>query len=85
MLAKEAASIDVLSGGRLELGIGACWLTEEFVALGVPFASRGEHFTEWIEVLRAVWTGAPAPMAGRHYTLPAGLHPARPHRTPSRC
>jgi probable F420-dependent oxidoreductase len=84
VLAKQAASIDVLSGGRLELGVGTGWLAEEFAALGVPFASRGERLTEWIEILRAVWTGEPAPVAGRHYTLPAGLHsgPVPPHPIP---
>jgi probable F420-dependent oxidoreductase len=84
VLAKQAASIDVLSGGRLELGVGAGWLAEEFAALGVPFASRGERLTEWMAILRAVWTGEPAPVAGRHYTLPAGLHsgPVPLHPTP---
>jgi probable F420-dependent oxidoreductase len=84
VLAKQVASIDVLSGGRLELGIGAGWLAEEFAALGVPFAGRGERLTESIEILRAIWTGEPAPFAGRHYTVPGGLHsgPVPPHRIP---
>lgn len=84
VLAKQAASIDVLSGGRLELGVGAGWLAEEFAALEVPFADRGERLDEWIEIARAVWTGEPAPFAGRHYTLPGGLHsgPAPLHPIP---
>jgi len=84
VLAKQAASVDVLSGGRLDLGVGAGWLAEEFAALNVPFAGRGERLDEWIKVLRAVWTGAPEPFAGRHYTLPAGLHsgPAPAHPIP---
>ncbi len=49
ILAKEAASIDVLSGGRLVLGVGAGWLAEEFDALDVPFASRGRRFIEWLQ------------------------------------
>jgi probable F420-dependent oxidoreductase len=84
VLAKQAASIDVLSGGRLELGVGAGWLAEEFAALEVPFAGRGGRLDEWIEIARAVWTGAPAPYAGRHYTRPGGLHsgPAPLHSIP---
>ncbi len=84
VLAKQAASIDVIGGGRLELGIGAGWLAEEFAALAVPFAGRGERLDEWIEILRAVWTGTPAPFAGRHYMLPGGLHsgPVPPHSIP---
>jgi probable F420-dependent oxidoreductase len=84
VLAKQAASIDVLSGGRLELGVGAGWLAEEFAALNMGFRDRGERLTEWIAVLRAVWTGQPAPVHGSHYSLPGGLHsgPVPPHRIP---
>ena len=53
VLAKQAASIDVLSGGRLELGVGAGWLAEEFAALGVQFADRGALFTESLAIARA--------------------------------
>ena len=73
VLAKQAASLDAVSGGRLRLGIGAGWLSEEFDALGVPFASRGARFTEWIELLRACWTGTPPAHEGAHYTLPADV------------
>jgi len=84
VLAKQAASIDVLSRGRLVLGIGAGWLAEEFEALEVPFDSRGERLTEWVTVLRACWTGAPPQITGRHYRLPAGLQSGPPprHRIP---
>jgi probable F420-dependent oxidoreductase len=73
LLAKQAASIDVLSGGRLILGIGAGWLAEEFDALNVPFNSRGQRFTEWVELLRRCWTGTPEAFAGQHYQLPPGI------------
>lgn len=78
ILAKQAASIDVLSGGRLELGVGAGWLAEEFAALGVPFRGRGQRFTEWTRILRQCWTGAPEPFAGEHYRLPPGLRTGPP-------
>ena len=55
ILAKEAASLDVLCGGRLRLGIGVGWLEEEFDALGVPFANRGHRSDEYIDVLHTLW------------------------------
>jgi probable F420-dependent oxidoreductase len=55
ILAKEIATLDRLSGGRVELGVGVGWLEEEFDALGVPFADRGKRTDEYIEVLRKLW------------------------------
>lgn len=55
VLAKEVATLDALSGGRVELGIGVGWLEEEFDALGVPFARRGKRTDEYIEVMRRLW------------------------------
>ncbi|MFD1715843.1 TIGR03619 family F420-dependent LLM class oxidoreductase [Amnibacterium flavum] len=73
VLAKQWATLDRLSGGRTALGIGVGWLAEEFEALGVPFRQRGALTDEWIDVVRAVWTGAPSATDGPHYPLPAGL------------
>ena len=56
-LAKWASSIDHLSRGRLMLGLGVGWLREEFEAIGVPFARRGRRADEYLEALKAVWTG----------------------------
>jgi probable F420-dependent oxidoreductase len=55
--AKEVATLDVLSGGRVQLGVGAGWLAEEFDALGVPFDDRGRRLDAYIEALRALWSG----------------------------
>ncbi len=84
ILAKEAASIDVLSGGRLTLGIGAGWLAEEFEALGAPFEGRGSRFVEWVRLLRACWEGDPPAIEGAHYRLPAGVlcRPTPTHAIP---
>jgi len=71
--AKQLATIDVASRGRLRLGVGAGWLREEFEALDVPYATRGSRLDEWIELLRMCWTGTPDPHDGRHYRLPAGV------------
>lgn len=54
--AKEIATLDHLSGGRVTLGVGAGWLAEEFAALGVPFEDRGRRFDEYIDVLRELWS-----------------------------
>ena len=64
--AKEVATLDVLSGGRVRLGVGVGWLREEFDALGVPFAGRGARLDEYIDVMRALWT---QPKASHHGTL----------------
>lgn len=73
VFAKQAASIDVASGGRLRLGVGTGWLQEEFDALQVPFAGRGARLDEWIEIARACWTGRPAARSSERYTLPPGV------------
>ena len=56
-LAKQAASLDALSGGRLLLGLGIGWLREEFDAMGVPFERRGARFDDYVEAMRKVWSG----------------------------
>ena len=56
ILAKELASLDLLSSGRLDLGIGVGWLREEFDALGIPWARRGARTDEYVEVMRRLWT-----------------------------
>jgi probable F420-dependent oxidoreductase len=55
VLAKAAASLDRLSGGRLLLGTGVGWLREEAEAIGTPFEDRGRRASEWIEVMRCLW------------------------------
>lgn len=55
LLAKECATLDVLSRGRLLLGVGVGWLAEEFAALGVPFEERGARTDEYVEALRVLW------------------------------
>jgi probable F420-dependent oxidoreductase len=56
-LAKWASSIDHLSRGRLRLGVGIGWLREEFAAIGVPFEQRGKRADEYLQALKAVWSG----------------------------
>ena len=84
VFAKQAASIDVASRGRLRLGVGAGWLEEEFDALNVPFERRGRRLDEWISLSRACWTGAPGPFQSELYNLPPGVLclPAPAHSIP---
>jgi probable F420-dependent oxidoreductase len=56
VLAKEVATLDALSGGRMLLGIGIGWLEEEFDILGVPFADRARRTEEYVEAMRALWS-----------------------------
>jgi probable F420-dependent oxidoreductase len=65
VLAKELASVDVLSGGRLIFGIGAGYLQAEFAALGVSFGDRGERTNEYIEAICALWTQEKPSFEGR--------------------
>ncbi|MEZ5266302.1 MAG: LLM class F420-dependent oxidoreductase [Acidimicrobiales bacterium] len=64
VLAKELASIDSLSGGRMLLGIGVGWLEEEFDAIGVPFTDRGPRTEEYVEAMRTLWRDGPASFHG---------------------
>jgi probable F420-dependent oxidoreductase len=76
-LAKQLATLDRLSGGAVVLGAGTGWLAEEFAALGVPFAGRGDRTDAALELMRAAWTGAPAPGSYGPFDVPAGIrvHP----------
>lgn len=65
VLAKEIATLDRLSGGRVELGIGIGWLREEFDALSVPWEARGARTDEYIEAMQALWAGPHAEFHGR--------------------
>ena len=64
VLAKEVATLDYLSGGRIELGIGVGWLKEEFEALGIPFERRGKRADEYVAAMRALWASNGASFAG---------------------
>ncbi len=62
--AKRAASLDVVSGGRLRLGVGIGWSSAEFAALGVPFAGRARRTEEYVAAMRTLWREDPASFVG---------------------
>ena len=72
LLAKTVTTLDVLSGGRAMLGIGAAWYDREHLGLGVPFPSMSERFErleETLQIVRQMWSGDEAPYKGKHYQL----------------
>ncbi|HEU4340422.1 MAG TPA: LLM class F420-dependent oxidoreductase [Candidatus Binatia bacterium] len=82
LVAKQAAAVDVLSGGRLRLGVGIGWNPVEYEALGENFKNRGRRSEEQIEVMRKLWTEELVTFEGRwHKITDAGLNP-RPIQRP---
>jgi probable F420-dependent oxidoreductase len=76
LVAKQAAEVDALSGGRLRLGVGVGWNTVEFEALGEDFGNRGRRIEEQVEVMRRLWTSELVTYEGRWHRVPdAGLNP----------
>lgn len=76
LVARQAASVDVLSAGRLRLGIGIGWNPVEFTTLGEDFGNRGRRSLEQIEVLKALWTHGHVKYLGEWHDLPdVGLNP----------
>ena len=69
VLAKEVATLDHLSGGRVDLGVGVGWLREEFDALGIPWQRRGARTDEHIAVMRALWDGDHADFDGEFFSF----------------
>jgi probable F420-dependent oxidoreductase len=76
LLAKQAAEVDVLAGGKLRLGLGIGWNDVEYEALGMNFSDRGRRFEEQIDVMRRLWTEPIVTYEGRwHRITAAGLNP----------
>ena len=85
LLAKVVTTLDVVSGGRAELGIGAAWYEREHDGLGVPFppvAERFERLEEAIQICLQMWSDNTGPYEGRHYQLAATLCSPMPVSTP---
>lgn len=76
LVAKQAAEVDILSGGRLRLGVGIGWNQVEYESLGEDFHTRGRRMEEQIELLRLLWTQPVVDFKGKWDTIPqAGLNP----------
>ncbi|MFQ5693153.1 MAG: TIGR03619 family F420-dependent LLM class oxidoreductase, partial [Nitrospinota bacterium] len=85
VLAKMAATLDVISGGRLELGIGAGWFEQEYRAYGIPFppaSVRVEQLEEAVSILKEMWTKPNPAFQGRHFQIDGALCDPPPVQAP---
>ena len=83
LLAKQAVEVDLLSGGRLRLGIGIGWNPVEYEALGENFRNRGRRSEEQVEVIRKLWSEPLVTFAGQWHTITdAGINPRPDRRIP---
>src|SRR5215475_7490807 len=79
LVAKQVSTLDMLSGGRVRLGIGVGWQESEYEALGEDFRTRGARMDEMIRLLRTYWNDAQVDFKGRHYQITAmGMEPKPP-------
>lgn len=82
LLAKQLATLQDVSGGRLDAGLGLGWLPEEFVASGVPMESRGRRAVEYLQVLRRLWSEEIISHKGEFYEIPPSYQDPKPSPAP---
>src|SRR6185295_11500634 len=85
VLAKELATIDVLSGGRLEIGVGAGWMVSDYEQSGIAYDSnkvRVDRFEEGLAVVKGAMSGEPFSYSGQHYTITDFTGTPRPVQSP---
>ncbi len=80
--AKEVATLDKLSGGRFDFGVGVGWLEEEFAALGVPWARRGARTREYLQVMKKLWTEEETAFEGEFCSFPSVRSYPKPIQKP---
>jgi probable F420-dependent oxidoreductase len=83
VLAKQLATVDVLSGGRLDAGLGLGWAPHEFAAVGVPYERRGARTAEYVACLRALWADDPVEFHGEFYDVPPSRMLPKPVQRPA--
>lgn len=82
VLAKSLTSLDIVSGGRLDAGLGLGWSPDEFAAAGVPMERRGARMDEYLRTLVALWTEDPVEVDGEFYRVPPSRVAPRPVQSP---
>jgi probable F420-dependent oxidoreductase len=82
LLAKQLATLDDVSGGRLDAGLGLGWADEEFVATGVPYGQRGARTEEFVRCLKAIWTESVVSFEGEFYRVPPSRVEPKPVQRP---
>ncbi len=82
MLAKQLATLDVVSGGRLDVGLGIGWSRDEYDAVGVPFERRGQRADEFLRCLKTIWTEEVVEFQGEFYRVPRAKVEPKPLQKP---
>lgn len=82
VLAKQLTTLDILSGGRLDVGLGLGWMPQEYAAVGVPYRRRGARGEEFIAALRALWTEDLVEFQGEFYEIPRSRVEPKPLQRP---
>jgi len=82
LLARRLTTLDVLSSGRLRVGLGVGWLSDEFEAAGVPWGERGKRADEALQILKAIWTTDPVEFHGTYYQVPRSYIGPKPVQKP---
>jgi probable F420-dependent oxidoreductase len=82
LLAKQMATLDIVSGGRLDVGLGIGWSADEYAAVGVPMRDRGRRADEYLAVLRTLWTEPVVRYEGGFYRVPPSLMEPKPVQRP---
>ncbi|GII58828.1 LLM class F420-dependent oxidoreductase [Planotetraspora thailandica] len=83
LLAKQLATLQIVSGGRVDAGLGLGWVPEEFAASGVPMERRGKRAEEFIELIRKLWTDDVVTYKGEIYSMPPVNQDPRPQTPPA--
>ena len=81
-LARRIATLDVLSGGRVDVGVGAGWSRDEFEAAGTPFERRGARCDEFLQAMKEIWTKDPVSFDGEFYHIPESMVGPKPLQKP---
>ncbi len=82
LLARSLAGLDILSGGRLRVGLGLGWSEDKFEAVGASLAARGRRADEFLRVLKAAWSDDPVEFSGEFYRVPRSIIGAKPVQRP---
>jgi probable F420-dependent oxidoreductase len=82
VLAKQLATLDLVSDGRLDVGLSVGWSQDEYDACGMPFKERGARLEEYLRCLQALWGDDPVEFSGRFYSVPRSLFRPKPRQRP---